>query len=454
MTKFYKWINESVNGERFKKYFNNPKDKNQYIKKQNAKLYDKDLVLKGSGNSGDPITLLNLGEIKSKIGTQKKDHYFVPIQHKKGIFYIDVNDIQTPIEFSRGESLGIQATNLIKTGNSAKENIILWGNEYSNGDFKEFRNVNELRLSIINGFKTNKKVPDYVSNEMERILNSGRYSEFEWGKIKSDDHKNQIGKYYGELLVGLCLMNGEFSAFNGDLQGMIGGQKIESFLMPISPSFPAADSLIKTNKKIIPISNKKGGGTGASFYTNLVHLIANKQDNELKSKTNILIQLKKMYQLSSKNVMVQIYNWGFTYLLNNVKISKTPIQIYETIRTKNLPDSDVSIIMNHIEKNKWKYIESGYLRNVLKNLPFSLTHFFLYTLHYLLSNDEIAKNIILDILGAKEYWQSDLQNTPWKNGKAIFNLKKSSETKLVFSPTRGKINDIKSSHAKLNYILK
>jgi hypothetical protein len=115
----------------------------------------------------------------------------------------------------------------------------------------------------------------------------------------------------------LCLLNKEYNAFNGDVSGMLNGGKVESFLMPISPSFPAADSIIKTDKGIIPISNKKGGGTGASFYTNLVPLLKDYSDNDLKTKSNILIQLKQIFNKFNNNqVLQQIYEWGFTYLLN------------------------------------------------------------------------------------------------------------------------------------------
>jgi hypothetical protein len=121
---------------------------------------------------------------------------------------------------------------------------------------------------------------------------------------------------------------------------------------------------------------------------------------------------------------------------------------------KDLPNKDIDGIIEHINSKKWNNIERKHLKAVKDNLPFSLTHFFLYHLYYILSNDEKTKDIILMILGAKSYWQADLQNKPWNNGEVIFNLKKSNETKLLFWPTRGAINDIKSSHAKLNYILK
>jgi Ni,Fe-hydrogenase I cytochrome b subunit len=114
----------------------------------------------------------------------------------------------------------------------------------------------------------------------------------------------------------------------------------------------------------------------------------------------------------------------------------------------------VDKIVEYIKNRKWNNILRTHLNAVEQNLPYSLTHFFLYHLYYILSNDAQAQDVILDILSAKEYWQVDLQNRPWRNGTAVFNLKKSDKTELTFSPTRGKIDDIRSSHAKLNYILK
>jgi hypothetical protein len=151
----------------------------------------------------------------------------------------------------------------------------------------------------------------------------------------------------------LCLLNKEYNAFNGDVSGMLNGGKVESFLMPISPSFPAADSIIKTDKGIIPISNKKGGGTGASFYTNLVPLLKDYSDNDLKTKSNILIQLKQIFNKFNNNqVLQQIYEWGFTYLLNKVKIKSNPFDIYKKILKKDLPNKDIDGIIEHINSKK------------------------------------------------------------------------------------------------------
>lgn len=450
---------ESVNKERYERYFKNQENVDLYVKTKSVrgvKLYNKDLEqLNIYAEDGEKITLLNFKAISGKIGTQKKEHYFVPVQYGNRVVYIDVNYIRTPGQ-ARGESLGIQATNLIQSANNASEPVMMWGKKYASSEFKEFTTDTELANSIIQGFNNNKKVPDYVASEMERILNSGSYSDFDWGLIKSESYKNQIGKYYGELLVGLCLLNGEYGAFQGELQGMLGGQKIVSFLMPISPSFPAADSVVKTDKKYIPISSKKGGGTGASFFANVVPRLEETPDGELKSPSNILLQLKDIYKEvnNPREVITQIYLWGFRTLLKDVKINKRPSEIYKTILQKDFPDEDVDKVASYIKDKKWKNIKSSHLKAVKDNLPFSLTHFFLYHLNYILSKDTRAQDIILDLLGAKEYWQVDLQDKPWINGNAVFKLKKSDKTELTFSPTRGKINDIKSSHAKLNYILK
>jgi hypothetical protein len=90
---------------------------------------------------------------------------------------------------------------------------------------------------------------------------------------------------------------------------MLKNQRVVSFLMPLSPSFPAADSVIKTDKKYIPISNKKGGGTGASFYTNVVPLLTKMNNSELRSRSNILVQLKEIYTHvnNPREVITQIY---------------------------------------------------------------------------------------------------------------------------------------------------
>jgi hypothetical protein len=120
---------ESTNKNRYEKYFSSGKYTNLYVKTKKANgvtLYDKQLnPLDIKAQNDEEIKLLNMEVVVGKVRTQKKDHYFVPIQYKGKIVYIDVNDIRTPHQLSRGESLGIQSTNLIQTGNNASENIVM-----------------------------------------------------------------------------------------------------------------------------------------------------------------------------------------------------------------------------------------------------------------------------------------------------------------------------------------
>lgn len=451
----------SANKERYNKYFKTPDTVDQFVRKTSKKaikLYNKNMLpLNTRPEAGDSIRII---PFKDPIIHSDREWYFIQVEYDDVVAYINVNDIATPSNKSRGESLGIQATELVKSGRNASESILLWGKEFDGSKFKEFTSARELADVINKGFESGVKIPTDVKSEMKRILSGNKFSKFDWGTITEQTHKNQVGKYYGELLVGMLILNNELGAFKGNIDLMLKDQKVESFLMPISPSFKAADSIIKTNKGIIPISNKKGGGTGASFFSNLVPLLNDMSDNVLRSPSNILIQLKDSSKKNKESdVIGQIYTWGFDNLID-IKTQKTPIQIYKKILTNkgkelsDINDNDIQELSKHIMKKKWKMRNTKWIDAVKNNLPHSLTHLFLYHLAEILTDDAKATDTILLMLGAKEYWQVDLQNKEWDNGEAVFVLKKSNETKIIYSPTRGAIDDITSSHAKLNYILK
>jgi len=466
MTRFLKYLNENEREERYNKYFNNPEDKNFIIstKKKKVNLWEYNTEeeklekLEKKGKGGESITLVVDVTGRDNYKTHKKIkhmHYYVPVIYNNKEVFINVDNIETPEWSSRGESLKIQATKLIATGNNAVKNVIVLGKEHDASKFYEFTSGIELRNVIIDGFKNNNKVPDNIADDMERIINSKNYASFDWGSITSNDHKNQIGKYFGELLVGLCLFEGESSVFTDNLQEMLGKEKIKSFLMPKSPSFKLIDSIIKTENRTIAISNKKGGGTGASFYSNIVPLLEN-----INNLSGILLQMKEIYN-EGKNVLQQIWEWGFKYtklsLIKNKLDNKNNIfNIYYMIKGDNknlLEDKDINLIMDYIKNsrlNDWK-IDSKYLKAVKNNLPYSLTHFFLYQQYYILTKDEKAKKTISWMLN---YWQVSLQDNEWKKGQTSFIIKKTRDAVLTFSPTRGGINQIWSPHAKLNFILK
>jgi len=453
----------SRNLERYNKYFKKGIHKELFVGKV---LIRETLFTKSISGLMPYKTAVKVGDkIKPLSGKPiiKNNTYYIPIEYKSKEVYINVNNIATPQSQNTSESLNIQASNLVRSGNKAKNDVILWGKLHPKTEFREFTSANELALSIYNGFVSNSSVPLHVVASMNRLLFSGKYSEFDWGDITNQSHKNQIGKYYGELLVGLCLLklNREHKVFHGDVNKMLGGSKIISFLVPISKTFLVADSLIRTDMGIIPISSKKGGGTGASFYTNLAPLLSNMSDKQLESDSGLLIQMRDIFNKvnNEHDVMGQIYEWGFTYLLNKVKVKSDPKQIYKELSSYNGKGNDnyskdTIAIIKYIRDTKFPMISSNFESNVKKNLPHSLTHLFLYHLSDILTSDEKAKDIILTMLGAKSYWQMDLQNKDWDDGKAVFNLKEAGLSELHFSPTRAGIRDIKSGHAKLNYILK
>jgi hypothetical protein len=128
VSKFYNYLNESINKERYSKYFESGEVTDTLTKVSKGKtifLLDNNLNKTDVSVSNDEsITILNINT-KTKKTNKGNDQYFVKILYKGFPYYINVNNIITPQKFSRGESLGIQAIKLIESGQNTSEDIVL-----------------------------------------------------------------------------------------------------------------------------------------------------------------------------------------------------------------------------------------------------------------------------------------------------------------------------------------
>ena len=141
-----------------------------------------------------------------------------------------------------------------------------------------FDSINDIIRAVNTGFRNIKGMPDYIADTIQSNM-VAPYHNFDWGVIDNTTERNEIGIYFGEILVTMSLLNNEMGAFSGDRM-IPSGEHVTKVIFPKDTSFKAVDSIIETDKgTVVKISSKKGKGASASLYGNVIsHIIKHNID--------------------------------------------------------------------------------------------------------------------------------------------------------------------------------
>lgn len=437
MTKFLNWLNEATTGmDAWKKYF---KDKDiETVFKDEAWVYTKE------GTRTDKY--IEAGK-KIFIPSDSKPFKVKRMLLIRGltdgnVIYIPFNKIKKPVS-TEGASENLRI-NAIKLVNSAPERNILYnGNQVS---VKYFENIQDFILIIKDGLHKSQFVREEIKNNIDEFLSQSKYDNIAWYDSIKDSEKNELGKYFGELLIGLQGLNNELRFINRN--------DIDFFAIPDDPAFSGIDSLfVMKDGSYVPISSKYGVGAKASFFSNLLPSMIEKfNENPPKSKILFrLVDIVNKYGLNPKREAKPIlYTYGFNHILNMRLTVRESMEVYYDI-LKDKENDLIPKIENKLKKENFKI--EGNLRNVLKMYPESLTSFFSRKLSYLLNNDKMAIDEMIGILTGKNFYQVNLNIPKWKQGSVKFNITKSNNVNLKITGSKAAMGDIKASQGMLNYEL-
>jgi hypothetical protein len=347
------------------------------------------------------------------------------------------------------ENLGITSDTLIKGGRIQKRML--------NGldvNCAVFSNKAELGNSILKGLKGNNKVNAAVYDTVQDYLNSD-LTQFGWKKGIQESDVNELGKYLGELVIGVCVLGKKFSPVFSE--NIFAGKQIKEFIVPDDPSFSGVDSaFVKNDGSLIPISSKLGAGAKASVFTNLLPKVMTskkgigdcviKQIADSAKKIGITVE-----DLNAKRGAKDIvYEYGVRKILKLSQLEvPDPYQVFRDIKQNpNKLSKPAKAVVDAIKKHP--DIEE----NVKAKLPYSVTSAFSREIARRLNNDETSKKIITEILAGKNFYQANLDVNKWKKGEVFFKLLLSGDANVGFIGSKAAIDDLEAKQGLVNYELK
>ena len=262
---------------------------------------------------------------------------------------------------------------------------------------------------------------------------------FVWSASLPINERNQLGKYLGELLIGLRLFQ-----TNTD---------IKRISIPTKSTFSGYDSFVHyQNNFVLPVSSKYGAGARASFFSNIL----SKTDvHRPKSVIKELICAKKAAGVSSrelssgkrtKEVLYEFSIRNALGLSNVANAYSVFLDIKDNLaNTRNLTQTSRMVLdaANNICSNV----------TITEQLPRSLTAIFNREAVSRLSACSNSMIHIHDVLRKHQFLQYNLSPTDWCNGQMKFDCVDSSNCRVKLDGSKGIVSDLSSRHGMINYTL-
>lgn len=362
--------------------------------------------------------------------------------------YVDQANVAKPIPTKGAtETLGVRAETLTKYGESKK--IKFAGNDVK---VKFFKTHKQLAKSIMKGLEENRKVSEGIVEVFETYFSMEDYVSLMWTGEVAPNEINELGKYVGEVIIGLLALKGDTSAFMPQFYK----GKISGFAVPDDPSFTGVDSfLLMSDGEIIPISSKYGVGAKASLFANLLPKALNYYDDLPPSVLKSLCASAKDAKITAATLESKrgskeiLYTHGIKRILK-LNIVK-PYDVFTDIKTKKTlsklsPDSRkvVSAIQAY----------PGVDKKIIDALPQSVTAFFSREIANQLNADKKSVTAMLEILAGKNYWQANLDINRWRLGIVTYKMVNSGKASINVIGSKAAINDIEAKQGMINYELK
>lgn len=348
------------------------------------------------------------------------------------------------------EDLSIHTANLTRYGEQV--NLDILGTQ--NVSCSRFQDAPQLIGSVMREFEENPKVSPQIikvyDDYFKHIRNTP--SEFTWNSKVKQSEKNELGKYLGEVILGIVVASDGISAICDDYPFIQAVVDPKHLIYPVSSNFKNIDSIIEASK-FIPISNKLGIGASASFFSNILPYIENTEAPVLKKLVNyknqalILPKVEQQFSL--------IYDYGINDCLQ-LKIND-PIQIYRDLKLGNFT-KEVFMVVAGVQK----YTSGDTCKSTKKMLEYlsesnkysCITGFFCRELAKDLNADVESMTLMELIISTKDFYQANLNYYDWLNGKIRYSINKTENLKLVMQGNKSGYSDLSCSAGKINYELR
>jgi len=346
-----------------------------------------------------------------------------------------------------GETLKINATKLLNTAQNRESTV---GSKTF--DSKVFYNAQDLSTTLINSLPNMKAIPDNLRNILISYFEGSSYSYINWYGYDNKKHINEIAKYLGEIIIGLCVLNKEYNVLSKN----VFDAPVQSFIMPTDSSFAGVDSMftLKDNTAV-PISSKSGKGALASFNANVMPVLTKNNTKTRSPLLSYMIDIQSRLHLKNIEFIYTVgMNWILEPYLKNTsmgrRIMKTPYKIYTNMRLGNITE-DEEYVMDIIRNGKWPVMKN--MKKINSKLPNSTTYFICQNMAELLNRDADAKDTIINALSSKKFWQANLDLRAFHNGQIKFKMVSSGTTNMKMKQGKGSMNSVTSEQGRLSYEL-
>lgn len=337
------------------------------------------------------------------------------------------------------ENLHIKAAYLASGGDD--ESLDLFG--YENVPCKTFNSWSGLAVSIKDELKTNKYVSKPIISTFNRYFSSfwDNPDIIRWDAGVFPSEKNELGKYLGELMIGLLAFRGLVPIVKDPVK----------FIVPTSTCFSGIDcAILQYDGTIVPISNKFGQGAKASFFTNLLQKIVAQKKNVKRSWAlwNVL-KAAELANYDERRAKEIVYNYGVHTVLGlNIE---DPFGVYRTI-LNGKETSDSKRVISAIRKQKPSNSilslltpESGYS---------SITGYFTRRLSRDLNSCPGSIEFMKGLLAAKDFYQVHLNRSRWAKGQIEYSYTPSGNVSLTMMGDKASLSDITAKQGMVNYNLR
>lgn len=365
-----------------------------------------------------------------------------------------MGDVGKPTKIGDKVTFNLQSVHMVKGAPIERMNLM----GFENVECAVFTNPKELRKIIWQNFETKvskQQYPEFYYS-IQEYLHGKDASKITWQSLVPASAKNEFGKYLGELLIALAVLEG-----SNNITGTnpFAGKRIKKFLVPLDDAFPTIDSFfIAMDETYIPISSKAGVGAAASFFTGIFSTIMKnpsvlgRKKSYLKTIYDFAIKMgmRKDSTIKSKEL---VYEIGIRDILN-IPSSIVPdtYKVYEEFKkTGHGKYSDKGV--QHAYKMLVQKIKEEHDTTAERNIDASATVFFCKLIARELSEDRESMDIMKNILGGKNYYQANLNTNKLDKGELVFNIVKSGESILELTGTKSPYSDITAANGLLNYKL-
>ena len=407
---------------------------------------DKKSTIGGTGKGAFVATVAKNGTKKFIVG------YNMPKAKLEQVTSVSPKKLKPQLNWfsaGGGESLGIQATTLIK-GGTTETSPYLFGE--TNVKCLCFTDAQTLIDSVMSGLKSNSNITNTIISCLEEYF-AGDLTSIGCDDV-SNDHMNQIAKYVGEIIPSIAALRGNSKPFTTTPPWK--GKKGLKAVFPDDPQFKGVDSVIMDEEgNQYPISSKSAKGASASFVGNVLATGAQYCDKFDKS------YFKELCEIKSDNPRLAGPAFAFEAGLNkflNMNVGRPGDVLADIKSNLNSPDKIGSITSEVAKKIRQYPKPTGTITSPTKdlidsNLPYSTTAFLAREIANKIMSDKKSVDQIEGLLAGKQYYQANLNLAKFKKNVVEFKVTKTDNLKFKLTAGKGQAKDPTMSQGILNFFL-